>query len=127
LLAEATIRPVANQIQLSPRITRPEHVAYDSAHDIVTVAWSPLGQGSDLLSEPILATIGAKYGKTPGQVILRWDVDQGIVAIPRSSNAERLAQNLDIFDFALTADEIAAISALDTGAEKRADSDTGGH
>jgi len=127
LLAEATIRPAANQIQLNPRITRPEHVDYDRAHEIVTVAWSPLGQGKDLLSEPTLAAIGAKYGKTPAQVVLRWIVDLGIVAIPRSSNPERLAQNLDIFDFTLAADEIAAISALDTGAEKRADSDTGGH
>ncbi len=127
LLAETTIRPVANQIQLSPRITRTDHVEYDRVHDIVTVAWSPLGQGKDLLDEPILATIGAKYGKTPGQIVLRWDIEQGIVTIPRSSNPERLAQNLDIFDFALTADEVAAISALDTGAEKRADSDTGGH
>src|SRR5262245_15851341 len=127
LLAEATIRPVANQIQLNPRITRPDQVAYDRAHDIVTVAWSPLGPGSDLLSEQTLATIAAKYGKTPAQVVLRWDIDLGIVAIPRSSNPERLAQNVDIFDFALTADETAAISALDTGAEKRVDSDTMGH
>jgi 2,5-diketo-D-gluconate reductase A len=127
LLAEATIRPVANQIQLNPRITRPEHITYDRAHDIVTVAWSPLGQGNDLLHEQTLATIAAKYGKTPAQVVLRWDIELGIVTIPRSSNPERLAQNLDIVDFTLTADEIAAISALDTGAEKRVDSDTGGH
>jgi 2,5-diketo-D-gluconate reductase A len=127
LLAEATIRPVANQIQLSPRITRPDHIAYDRAHDIVTVAWSPLGQGKDLLNEPTLATIGAKYGKTPAQVVLRWNIDVGIATIPRSSNPERLAQNIAIFDFALTAAEIAAISALDTGAEKRVDSDTMGH
>jgi 2,5-diketo-D-gluconate reductase A len=127
LLAETTIRPVANQIQLNPRITRPDHVAYDRDHDIVTVAWSPLGQGKGLLNEPVLTAIGAKYGKTPAQVVLRWDIELGIATIPRSSNPGRLAQNLDIFDFTLTADEIAAISALDTGAEKRADSDTGGH
>ena len=127
LLAETTIRPVVNQIQLNPRITRPDQVAYGRAHEIVTVAWSPLGQGSDLLNEPTLATIAATYGKTPAQIVLRWDIELGIVAIPRSSNTERLAQNLDIFDFTLTADEIAAISALDTGAEKRVDSDTSGH
>jgi len=127
LLAEATIRPVANQIQLNPRITRPDHVAYDRAHDIVTVAWSPLGQGKDLLNDQTLATIAAAYGKTPAQIVLRWNIELGIVAIPRSSNPERLAQNLAIFDFALTAAEIAAISALDTGAEKRVDSDTSGH
>lgn len=127
LFAETTIRPVANQIQLSPYITRPDHVAYDRAHDIATVAWSPLGQGKGLLDEPLLATIGAKYGKTPAQVVLRWNVEIGIVTIPRSSNPQRLAQNLDIFDFTLTAAEIAAIAALDTGAEQRVDSDTMGH
>jgi 2,5-diketo-D-gluconate reductase A len=127
LFAETTIRPVANQIQLNPRITRPDHVAHDRAHDIVTVAWSPLGQGNDLLREPVLARVAARYGKTPAQVVLRWCVDLGIAAIPRSSNPERLAQNIDIFDFALTAEETAAISALDTGAEKRVDSDTMGH
>jgi 2,5-diketo-D-gluconate reductase A len=127
LFAETTIRPVANQIQLSPRITRPDHVDYDRAHDIVTVAWSPLGAGKGLLDDPTLVKIAATYGKTPAQIVLRWNVDLGIVTIPRSSNPARLAQNLDIFDFALTAAEVAAISALDTGEEKRADSDTGGH
>jgi 2,5-diketo-D-gluconate reductase A len=127
LFAEATIRPAVNQIQLNPRITRPEQRAYDRAHDIVTVAWSPLGQGNDLLNEPTLATIAATYDKTPAQVVLRWAIELGVVAIPRSSNPARLAQNIDIFDFTLTADEIAAISALDTGAEKRVDSDTMGH
>lgn len=127
LFAETEIRPVANQIQLSPRITRPDHVTYDRDHAIVTVAWSPLGQGKDLLSEPVLATIGAKYGKTPAQVVLRWNLELGLATIPRSSNPARLAQNIDIFDFALTPDEVAAISALDTGAEARVDSDTMGH
>ena len=127
LFAETTIRPVANQIQLSPYITRSDHVAYDRAHDIVTVSWSPLGQGKGLLDDPTLATIAAKYGKTPAQIVLRWNVELGLVAIPRSSNPARLAQNLDIFDFTLTADEIVAVSALDTGAEKRVDSDTMGH
>lgn len=127
LFAETTIRPVANQIQLSPYITRSDHVAYDRAHDIVTVSWSPLGQGKGLLDDQTLATIAAKYGKTSAQIVLRWNVELGLVAIPRSSNPARLAQNLDIFDFTLTADEIVAISALDTGAEKRVDSDTMGH
>lgn len=127
LLAEARIRPVANQIQLNPRITRPDHMAYGRAHDIVTVAWSPLGQGQGLLDDPTLRSIAAAHDRTPAQVVLRWNIELGLVTIPRSSNPERLAQNLDLFDFALTATEIAAISALDTGAEPRADSDTQGH
>ena len=127
LLAEAPIRPAVNQIQLNPRITRPEQCAYNSKQGIVTEAWSPLGAGNDLLKIPILATIGAKYDKTPAQVVLRWHIELGIVAIPRSSNPERIAQNIDIFDFVLTSDEVVAISALDTGDEPRVDSDKTGH
>jgi 2,5-diketo-D-gluconate reductase A len=127
LLAEATIRPVANQIQLNPRINRADHVEYDRAHDIVTVAWSPLGPKTDLLSDPLLVSLGEKYGKSPAQIVIRWAIDLGIATIPRSSNPERLAQNIDVFDFSLTPSEVAAISALDTGAEKRVDSDFSGH
>jgi 2,5-diketo-D-gluconate reductase A len=127
LLAEATIRPVANQIQLNPRINRADHVEYDRAHDIVTVAWSPLGPKTDLLSDPLLVSLGEKYGKSPAQIVIRWAIDLGIATIPRSSNPERLAQNIDVFDFSLTPSEVAAISALDTGAEKRVDSDLSGH
>jgi 2,5-diketo-D-gluconate reductase A len=127
LLAEATILPVVNQIQLSPRITRSDQVAYHRARGIVTAAWSPLGSGSGLRDDPTLAAIATKYGKTPAQIILRWDVELGIVPVPRSTNPARMVQNLDVFDFELTSDEIAAISALDTGAEPRVDSDTVGH
>jgi 2,5-diketo-D-gluconate reductase A len=127
LLAECTIRPAVNQIQLNPRITRPEQRVYNSEQGIVTEAWSPLGAGNDLLKNPILATIGAKYGKSPAQVVLRWHIELGIVAIPRSTNPGRIAQNIDIFDFALTSDEIAAISALDNGQEQGVDSDQTGH
>ena len=127
LLAESSIRPTINQIQLNPRITRPEQRTYNTERGIVTEAWSPLGAGNDLLENRTLAAIGVKYGKTPGQVVLRWHMELGIVAIPRSSNPDRIAQNIDIFDFELTTDEIATISALDTGEEQGVDSDKTGH
>src|SRR5688572_13700172 len=127
LLSEASIRPTINQIQLNPRITRPEQRVYNTEQGIVTEAWSPLGAGNDLLENPTLAAIGAKYGKTPGQVVLRWHIELGVVAIPRSSNPDRIAQNIDIFDFELASDEIDAISALDTGEEQGVDSDKAGH
>jgi 2,5-diketo-D-gluconate reductase A len=127
LLAESSIRPAVDQIQLNPLITRPEQRAYNSAQGIVTEAWSPLGAGNDLLENATVRTIAAKYGKTPGQVVLRWHIELGLVAIPRSSNPARIAQNIDIFDFVLTGDEIAAISALDTGESRRVDSDIQGH
>jgi 2,5-diketo-D-gluconate reductase A len=127
LLAETSLRPAVNQIQLNPRITRPEQRAYDTEQGIVTEAWSPLGAGNNLLQEPALVSIAEKYGKTPAQVVLRWHIELGVVAIPRSGNPRRIAENMDIFDFALTTDEVAAISALDTGAEPRVDSDRTGH
>ena len=125
LLAEATIPPAVNQIQLNPRITRPEHRAYDVDHGIATVAWGPLGPGTDLLADPTVAAIAAKHAKTPAQVVLRWHIELGVVPIPKSANPLRMAQNIDIFDFALTGDEVASITALDTG--EGVDSDTMGH
>jgi 2,5-diketo-D-gluconate reductase A len=127
LLAESTIRPTINQIQLNPRITRPEQRKYNLEQKIVTEAWSPLGAGTDLLENPTLVAIAAKYDKTPAQVVLRWHIDLDLVAIPRSANPGRIAQNIDIFDFALTREEIASISSLDTGDEKGVDSDKTGH
>ena len=127
LLAEATVRPAVNQIQLNPRITRPEQRAYDSAQGIVTVAWGPLGPGTALLDDPKLAALAAKYSKTAAQIVLRWHIELGLVAIPKSANPSRLAQNIDIFDFALTSDEIAAVSALDNGDDLGVDSDKMGH
>jgi 2,5-diketo-D-gluconate reductase A len=127
LLAEATIPPATNQIQLNPRITRAEQRAYNAAHGIVTVSWGPLAPGSDMLDSPVLARLGEKYGKTPAQIVLRWHIELGLVAIPKSATPARIAQNIDVFDFALTDDEVAAISALDTGPDAGVDSDKGGH
>jgi 2,5-diketo-D-gluconate reductase A len=82
LRAETTICPATNQIQLSPRITRPDQVAYGRAHNIVTVSWSPFGRGSDLLSDPTLEAIAQKYGKTAAQVVLRWNIELGLAPNP---------------------------------------------
>jgi 2,5-diketo-D-gluconate reductase A len=127
LLAETSVRPAVNQIQLNPRVTRPEQRAHNSAQGIVTVSWGPLAPGSDLLDSPALAELAAKYGKTPAQIVLRWHVELGLVPIPKSANPARIAQNIDIFDFTLTGAEVEAITALDTGANPGVDSDTSGH
>lgn len=127
LRAEADVVPAVNQIQLNPRVPRTEYREYDSAHGIVTESWSPLGAGNDLLASPELARIGAQYGKTPGQVVLRWHVELGLVAIPKSATPARLAENLDVFDFALSPDDVRAIGALSVGAAPGVDSDHTGH
>ncbi|PXA70057.1 oxidoreductase [Cryobacterium arcticum] len=127
LRAETDVVPAVNQIQISPYIPRAEQRAYDTEHGILTTSWSPLGQGNALLGEPVITGLAEKHGKTPGQVVLRWHVELGLVAIPKSASATRLRENLDIFDFSLDADDLAAIASLDQGPGVGVDSDVDGH
>lgn len=127
LQTETSVCPATNQIQLSPRTTRAEQRAYDQAHGIITVSWGPLAPGTDLLEHPTLARLAEQYGKTPAQIVLRWHIELGLVAIPKSASPTRIAQNIQIFDFALTPEEVAAVTAIDTGADPGVDSDTSGH
>jgi 2,5-diketo-D-gluconate reductase A len=127
LIAETGTTPAVNQIQLNPYVTRHEQRDYNAAHGIVTESWSPLGAGGDLLTSAVLASIGDKHGRTPGQIVVRWHLDNGLVVIPKSKNAQRLAENLDVLDFALDADDLAAIATLDQGAGAGVDSDVSGH
>jgi 2,5-diketo-D-gluconate reductase A len=128
LIAETGVVPAVNQIELSPAIQRREQRAYDAEHGIVTESWSPIGGGSgDLLSAPVLAELAEKHGRTPGQIVLRWHVQNGLVAIPKSKNPERMAQNLAVFDFELDTDDLAALDTLDQGPDAGVDSDRSGH
>ncbi|MGA2470739.1 MAG: aldo/keto reductase [Solirubrobacteraceae bacterium] len=127
LLAATGVAPDVNQIELNPYTTRSETRAYDSGHDIVTQAWSPIGLGGRLLHEAAITTIADRHAKTPAQVVLRWHVELGLSAVPKSVRPNRIAANIDIFDFTLTPDEIAAISALDRGESHAQDSDHTGN
>lgn len=127
LLEETSVVPAVNQIQISPSITRIDERAFNGNHGIATESYSPLGAGRDLLNAPVLAAIGKKHGKTPGQVVLRWHVQEGLVAIPKSANPLRMKENLDVFDFALDHDDLSAIATLDAGADAGVDSDVQGH
>jgi 2,5-diketo-D-gluconate reductase A len=127
VLAETGAAPDVNQIQLSPYTTRDAIRAFDADHGIVTESWSPLGAGNDLLHEPIVTEIAMSHGRTAGQIVLRWHLQLGLVAVPKSSNPDRLAANIDVFDVELTDDEIAALSALDRGESEAADSEAFGH
>lgn len=128
-IIEATgVIPDVNQIQLSPLTTRLEARAYHKERGIVTQSWSPIGgQGTAVRDEPKVLQLAEKYGKTPVQVVLRWHLDLGLAAVPKSSDPERLAQNLDVFDFTLEPDDVMALSALDQGEANAADSDAFGH
>jgi 2,5-diketo-D-gluconate reductase A len=128
VIAETGVVPDVNQIQLSPAVTREAARAYHAEHGIVTQSWSPIGgQNNDVLREPVVVELAERYGRSPAQIVLRWHMDLGLAAIPKSSDPVRLRQNLDIFDFALSTDEVAAISALDEGDAAGADSDAFGH
>ncbi len=127
LLAETDIVPAVNQIQLNPGLTRDATRAHNARHGIVTESWSPLGAGNELLRQTVITDIAMRHGKTAAQVVLRWHVELGVVCVPRSANPQRIAQNIDVFDFSLTTDEIAAISGLDQGEAAAADSDLVGH
>jgi 2,5-diketo-D-gluconate reductase A len=126
LIDETGVAPHVNQIELDPRMNRAEERAYHEAHGIVTESWSPLGAGGDLLREPVLREIAERHGKTPAQVVLRWHVQLGSVVIPRTSKPERLPENLDVFDFELSDDDLRSIGTLD-GTDRPTDSDRFGH
>jgi 2,5-diketo-D-gluconate reductase A len=128
LIDETGIVPDVNQIQLSPLVSRAATRAFHEERGIVTESWSPLGGGgADVLSQPLVADLADTYGRTPAQIALRWHVQLGLVTIPKSSDPERLRQNLDVFDFALEQADMDALSALDQGEDAAVDSDRFGH
>jgi 2,5-diketo-D-gluconate reductase A len=127
LMWETDVVPAVNQIQINPSVTRSADCAYNEQHGITTESYSPLGAGSGLLSAPVLARIAGKHGRTVSQVVLRWHVQQGLVAIPKSADPHRMKENIDVFDFALDDEDLDAISTLDEGPEAGVNSDVQGH
>lgn len=111
IMHETGVPPVVNQIEMHPRFPQVEQRAFDKAHGIVTEAWSPLGRGT-VLQEPVLTAIADRLHRSVGQVILRWHHQLGSLPLPRSASPERQAENLAIFDFELSPDDIARIATL---------------
>jgi 2,5-diketo-D-gluconate reductase A len=127
LIDETGVAPEVNQVQLSPVWSKATEREFHAQHGIVTEAWSPLGKGTELLSHPAVLEIAKKYGRTPGQVVLRWETQQDVVPIPKSADRGRLAENLAVFDFDLSDTELGAMAALDGTAKPPADADRSGH
>ncbi len=133
LLAEVEVVPAVNQVELHPYFSQLDVQRANAAHGILTQAWSPIGgitfypgwgDGKrSVMQDPTIGEIAAAHGKSPAQVMLRWGIQEGRSVIPKSVNPERIAQNFDVFDFELTADEIARIDALDTGVRGGPDPD----
>lgn len=127
-LIDATgVAPEVNQIELNPYTQRPDQTAFGTANGIVSIAWSPLGRQSQLLKEPQVTKVAGETGRTAAQVVLRWHLQKGHVAIPKTSNPLRLKENLDVFGFTLTDAQMEEIDSLDNSGEGAADSDTFGH
>jgi 2,5-diketo-D-gluconate reductase A len=104
--------PAVNQVELHPALQQRETAVFNRAHGIATEAWSPLAQGA-VLDDPAVVGIAARHGRTPAQVVLRWHLQQGRIVIPKSVTPVRIRENLDVFGFTLSADELAAVDALE--------------
>ncbi|WP_431904627.1 aldo/keto reductase [Amycolatopsis thermoflava] len=126
LIDRTEVVPAVNQVELHPYFIQQAVREANTEYGVVTQSWSPLGgvnvywdggrkAADNPLAHPVITEIAARYGKMPAQVILRWHLQHGLSAIPKSVKAHRIAENFDVFDFRLTADEVAAIDAIDTG------------
>jgi 2,5-diketo-D-gluconate reductase A len=115
IVAETGVVPAVNQIEAHPYFANDAARAATVKHGARVEAWSPLGQGGGELEDPVVTAIAERFGKTPAQVLLRWAIDRGDIVFPKSMSKARLAENADIFDFALTGDDVAALTALDKG------------
>ncbi|MBY0033861.1 MULTISPECIES: aldo/keto reductase [Bacillus] len=111
LMKETEIKPMINQVEYHPRLTQKELLAFCTEQGIQLEAWSPLMQGQ-LLDHPVLQEIAEKYGKSAAQVILRWDLQNGVITIPKSTKKHRIEENANVFDFELSADDMKRINDL---------------
>lgn len=112
---ETEIVPALNQIELHPYLQQAETRAFHAEHSIATEAWSPLGQGKELLGDPRVAAIAEKHGVTPAQAVLRWHLQLGNVVIPKSVTPSRIKSNFDVFGFELDSEDMASFTGLDNG------------
>ncbi|MER5387755.1 aldo/keto reductase [Saccharopolyspora sp. NPDC002686] len=123
LIDNSSLVPVVNQVELHPGLQQRELRTVHAEHGIATEAWSPLAQGA-MLRESTLTDIAERHGKSPAQVVIRWHLQLGNIVIPKSVTPARIQQNIDVFDFALSEDEMTAIAGLDRGLRTGPDPDT---
>lgn len=112
IVDETGVKPSVNQIEIHPDFAQTPLIEFTRSNGIATQSWSPLGQGGALLEEPAIVRIAGRLGKTTAQIILRWHLQCGHIVIPRSSNAGRIAENINVFDFKLDAEDLMRLSAI---------------
>ena len=113
ILKVAEHKPVLNQVELHPWLTQDQVLEYDNSHSILTQAWSPLARGK-ILEEDMLAELAKSHGKSVAQIVLRWHIQRGIAVIPKSNSMERITENMNVFDFELSEQEMVSISSLNS-------------
>jgi 2,5-diketo-D-gluconate reductase A len=123
LHTEGEITPAVDQIEVNPYLTQDGVRQFCADHEIVIEAWSPLGRGK-VLTDPTVDDIARRLGKTPAQVVLRWHIERGDVVFPKSVTPARIKENIDVFDFELTGEDVAAIAALNRNQRTGPDPDT---
>jgi 2,5-diketo-D-gluconate reductase A len=111
-MAETDVVPAVNQIEAHPFLTQEELLDFDGRHEIATQAWAPLARGG-VMGDPVIEAVARANDRTPAQVVLRWHVERGSIIFPKSSSPRRLEENFEIFDFALSEEDMNRISALD--------------
>lgn len=109
---ETGVLPVINQVEMHPYFNQTEQREFDASKEIITQAWGPVGQRNETLNEKVITEIADKYDKTAAQVVLRWEIQLGVLPIPKSSHAGRQFENIDIFDFELSEEEMKNINGL---------------
>jgi len=112
VIAQTGVTPSVNQVELHPYFPQERQRAFDASLGIVTQSWSPLGRGTALLAEPVLQAVARAHGRSVSQVVLRWHLQLGALPLPKSADPERQRENLGIFDFELTGEQMASITAL---------------
>ncbi len=118
IVAETGVVPVVNQIEVHPYFANEAARAADARHGVLTEAWSPIARGT-VVGDPVIKAIADRLGRSETQVALRWHIERGDIVFPKSMHADRMRLNFDVLDFTLSPDDVAAISALDKGAEGR--------
>ncbi len=113
IIDDTGVVPAVNQVECHPYFQQVELRAWHEANGIATTSWSPLGRGGELLKDPAIAAVADKHGRSPAQVVLRWHLDSDLIAIPKSADAERQAENLQALDFRLDGEDMGRLAALD--------------
>ncbi len=126
LIDETGVTPQVNQIQLNPWVPRLGERDFHAAHQIVTECWAPIGKGGGLLQDPSIVELARARSRTPAQVVLRWHLQLGLIPIPKTANPQRLAENIDVFDFTLDEKEMRTLASLDSAGRGVVDSDVTG-